>query len=129
MDRRMTPARKRTAKKNASRKKQKRAETLQRAVRYALGAVFLLVFMNGLFGQNGYLALRRAHADVQKLHKEIEQLNEQNHQLSGDVHALKTDPAAVERVAREDMGLARPGELVFRLPEVAKPAPTAPEPK
>ena len=120
----MTPARK-----NAGRKKQKRAETHQRAVRYALGSVLLLVFMNGLFGQNGYLALRRAHADVQKLHKEIDQLNEQNHQLSGDVHALKTDPAAVERVAREDMGLARPGELVFRLPETAKPAPAAPEPK
>ena len=129
MDRSMTRARKNAAQNNPGRKKQKHSETLQRAVRYALGAVLLLVFMSGLFGQNGYLALRRAHADVKKLHKEIDQLNEQNHQLSGDVHALKTDPAAVERVAREDMGLARPGELVFRLPETPKSAPAAPEPK
>src|SRR3981081_1625781 len=103
--------------KNASRKKERRAEMLHRAMRYGLIALLMLVFMNGIFGQNGYLALRRAHADVEKLRQEITQINEQNHQLSGDVRALKTDPAAVERVAREDMGLARPGELVFRLPE------------
>ena len=126
----MKPTRKSASvKNNTSRKKQKRADTLQRAMRYALGALLLLVFMNGIFGQNGYLALRRAHSDVEKLHKEIDQLNEQNHQLSGDVRALKTDPAAVERVAREDMGLARPGELVFRLPEATKPAPAVPEQK
>src|ERR1700687_4212977 len=117
--------------KNARRKKERRAETLHRAMRYGLVALLMLVFMNGIFGQNGYLALRRAHADVEKLRKEISQLNEPNHQLSGDVRALTTDPAAVERVAREDVGLGRPGELVCRLPEAAQPpaAVAAPAPE
>ena len=117
------------ARKNAElKKRQKRAERLQRAVRYALGALLLLVFMNGIFGDNGYLAMRRARADTDKLRKEIQQLNEENQHLAGDVRALKTDPAAVERVAREDMGLAREGELVFRLPETPQsPGDLAPD--
>lgn len=106
------------ARKNAkSKKRQQRARWLQRAMRYALGALLLFVFMNGIFGDNGYLAMRRARADAEKIRQEIQQLNQENQRLAGDVRALKTDPAAVERVAREEMGLARPGELVFRLPD------------
>ena len=118
------------ARKNAKlKKRQKRAERLQRAVRYAVGALLLLVFMNGIFGDNGFLAMRRARADTEKLRKEIQQLNEENQHLTGDVRALKTDPAAVERVAREDMGLAREGELVFRLPDTAQNPPATPQQK
>jgi cell division protein FtsB len=114
------------------RKRQKRAQWRRLGLRYGLGVLSLFVFMNGLFGQNGYLAMRRARADAEKLRQEIHQLNEENQNLSGEVRALKTDPAAVEKVAREDMGLARPGELVFRLPETPQnpqELPSAPPPK
>jgi cell division protein FtsB len=30
------------------------------------------------------------------------------------VKSLKTDPQAIERIAREEMGLARPGEYIFK---------------
>jgi cell division protein FtsB len=107
------------ARKNArTKKKQKQVQWLRRTMRYGLGALLLFVLMNGIFGDNGYLAMRRTRADAEKMRKEIQQLNEENQHLAGDVRALKTDPAAVERVAREDMGLARPGELVFRLPDI-----------
>ncbi len=122
---------KRARRKERKRKEQQRAERLRRALRYALGALLLLVFMNGIFGENGYLAMRRARADAERIRKELQQLNEENRQLAGDVRALKTDPTAIERVAREEMGLARPGELVFRLPDVtpnsATPPPDAPK--
>ena len=41
-----------------------------------------------------------------------------------DIAALRTDPAAIERIAREELGLARPGETVFliREPSPASPA-------
>lgn len=99
------------------RKRQRRAQWRRLGLRYGLGVLSLFVFMNGLFGQNGYVAMRRARADAERLKQEIHQLNEENQNLSGEVRALKTDPAAVEKVAREEMGLARPGELVFRLPD------------
>lgn len=117
---------KRAQKNVQSKKRQKRAEWLPRAARYVLGALLLLVFMNGIFGENGYLAMRRARTDAERLRMEIQQLNGENSQLAGDVRALKTDPAAVERVAREEMGLARPGELVFRLPDIIPNSATPP---
>ena len=41
--------------------------------------------------------------------------------------ALKSDPAAIERQAREQMGLSKPGEKIYKLPDKppANPAPPA----
>jgi cell division protein FtsB len=108
---------KRARNKMKLRKRQRRAQWRRLGLRYGLGVLSLFVFMNGVFGQNGYVAMRRARADAERLKQEIHQLNEENQNLSGEVRALKSDPAAVEKVAREEMGLARPGELVFRLPD------------
>jgi cell division protein FtsB len=33
--------------------------------------------------------------------------------LLRDVHALKTDPDRMEQIARDKLGLARPGEIVY----------------
>jgi cell division protein FtsB len=30
-----------------------------------------------------------------------------------DVHALRSDPACIERIARDKLGLARQGEIVY----------------
>jgi cell division protein FtsB len=123
---------KRARNKMKLRKRQRRAQWRRLGLRYGLGVLSLFVFMNGVFGQNGYVAMRRARADAERLKQEIHQLNEENQNLSGEVRALKTDPAAVEKVAREEMGLARPGELVFRLPDAKEnpqESPTAPPQK
>jgi cell division protein FtsB len=44
---------------------------------------------------------------VRKLSREIERLR-------AEVRRMKEDPAAVERVARDDMGLVRQTEIVFQ---------------
>jgi cell division protein FtsB len=110
-------------------KKNGHAERLGRGLRWALSLLVLLVAMHGIFGDHGYLAMRRARADVEKLRREVEQLDEQNQHLSGEVKALKSDPAAIERVAREEMGLAKPGELIFRLPDDPKNPPPSEQPR
>ena len=83
----------------------------------ALGLALLL--LQDLFGTHGLLAMRRAQKEAARVQREIDQINLQNRQLQESVKALKTDPAAIERIAREEMGLARPGEYIFKLP--AKP--------
>ena len=49
------------------------------------------------------------------MQQEINQLDEENRQLQESVQSLKSDPAAIERIAREEMGLARPGEYIFKI--------------
>jgi cell division protein FtsB len=51
--------------------------------------------------------LRVAEARVAELEARIEA-------REGEVAALKSDPLALERAIREDLGLARPGEIVVR---------------
>lgn len=79
----------------------------------------LLLLLQDVFGTHGVLAMRRSQREAAEIRKEIERLDEENRQLEDRVKALKSDPAAIERIAREEMGLARPGEFIFKLP--AKP--------
>jgi cell division protein FtsB len=80
----------------------------------ALG--LLALGIHDIFGAHGYLAMRSSEKQIEELRGEIQRLNEENQQLTEHVNALKTDPEAIEKVAREQMGLARPGELIFKLP-------------
>ncbi len=84
------------------------------------GTIFVLLLMalvaHVLFGDHGFLAMRRAQKEVEKLRQDIAQLNTDNKQLSEEIQALKTDPQLIERIARQEMGLAKRGELIFKLP-------------
>jgi len=99
---------------------------LRRAGVYAGGVLLVLVLMHTIFGPYGYLSMRRSQREIEQLRQEIDRLDRENLQLSGEIRALQTDPSAIEKVAREEMGLARPGEIIFRLPDDppgSKPAP------
>jgi cell division protein FtsB len=78
-----------------------------------------LLLLQDIFGTHGVLAMRRSQREAIQIQQEIKRLDEKNRELQEHVKALKTDPAAIERIAREEMGLARPGELIFKVP--AKP--------
>ena len=86
--------------------------------------IFILLLMalvaHVLFGEHGFLAMRRAQKEVEKLRQDIAQLHADNKQLSEEIQALKTDPQLIERIARQEMGLAKRGELIFKLPPKTK---------
>jgi cell division protein FtsB len=80
-----------------------------------LGLALLLLAIHDLLGSHGLLAMRRTQTQIQQLRSEIDRLNQENGDLNKQVKALRSDPKAVERIAREEMGLARPGEMIFKL--------------
>jgi cell division protein FtsB len=96
-----------------------------RHARTILGLALFLLAVHDVFGSHGLLAMRRAQAQLQELHGQIDKLNRENSDLSKQVQALRSDPKAVERIAREEMGLARPGEMIFKVPEHAQDSPAA----
>ena len=69
-----------------------------------------------LFGKGGMLDLLRLHRELRTARAELAGQERRVERLSADVEALRSDPAARERVAREKLGLARRGEVVFLLP-------------
>jgi len=84
-----------------------------------LGLLALLV--HDVFGTHGFIAMRRTQKEIEQVRDQISKINDENKSLSDQVNSLKTDPKAIERIAREEMGLARPGELIYKLPDSANP--------
>ena len=82
-----------------------------------LGLGLLALMVHTVFGEHGYLALRRQQGEMDRLQQEIQRLEEENKRLAEEIQALKSDPRAVERVAREQLKMARPGERVITIPE------------
>jgi cell division protein FtsB len=96
----------------------KKATTL-----FSIIAVIALV-VGSLFGDRGILQLLRQRQRTEELARDIERLRDENRVLAEEILALRRDPDAVERLAREQLGLARPGETVFVLRDA--PADTPP---
>jgi cell division protein FtsB len=95
----------------------KKATTL-----FSIIAVIALV-VGSLFGDRGILQLLRQRQRTEELARDIERLREENRVLAEDILSLRRDPASIERLAREQLGLARPGETVFLLRDAPAPAP------
>jgi cell division protein FtsB len=79
--------------------------------------VSIALIIHNIFGQNGYLASRRQQKELHTLEQKNLQLQQENDQLEKENRALKSDPAAIERKAREEMHLVKPGEKIYTLPE------------
>jgi cell division protein FtsB len=90
-----------------------------------LASIIALValIVGALFGDRGLLHLIDQRHRAEALAREVEELQAENAQLVTEIAALRTDPRAIERLAREELGFARPGETVFL---VRDPAPSAP---
>lgn len=82
-----------------------------------LGLLVLVLVVHDIFGTHGYLAMRRTEKEIKKVQAGLEQLNKENLQLEEEVRELKTDPHKIEKIARDELGLARPGEVIIKIPQ------------
>jgi cell division protein FtsB len=88
--------------------------------------VFIALVVGSLFGDRGVLHLMAERQQAARLEARVVALREENARLAAEIAALKTDPRAVERLAREELGLAKKGETVFVLRQEPTPLETAP---
>ena len=98
-------------------------------------AALILLLLAGLLGiaiwyfpviqQN-----ERMRKEVLRLDKQIQKEEETSKQLKTSIDTMRYDPKAVERMAREKLGYAKPGETVIRFepPATNHAAPAAPVP-
>lgn len=68
-----------------------------------------------LHARSGFARFLQLRADLASLQAHNARLLEENERLSREAEALRSDPRAVERVARAELGWVRPGEVVFDL--------------
>jgi cell division protein FtsB len=75
-----------------------------------------LLAVHVVAGPNGLFPYQQKRAEYRKLEKEVQQLQVENERLAKQIESLKSDPQAVEKEAREQLRYARPGEVVYTLP-------------
>ncbi len=89
--------------------------------RLLASAVFLVIAgcicAHVLLGSNGWISYRQKKAEYQKLQQDLKRMDEENRRLDTEIKALKSDPKAIEKEAREQLRYAKPGEVIYLLPE------------
>jgi len=86
---------------------------------YLTRLVVFLLFIAGLLGVAvWYLPLiqqnERMRKEILRYDALIQKDEETNKQLRNSMDSLRRDPKAIERLARERLGYAKPGETVIR---------------
>ena len=85
---------------------------------HAMLFVACVVLVNGLFGERGLLETIRARRAYGAEQRDLARLKNENAALRDQARRLRTDPSTIEAVAREQLGLARPGEIVVTVRDV-----------
>ena len=65
--------------------------------------------------------LQQSRKRVEALHAEIRQLEKENARLRAEIDSVKKSTYAVERIAREDLGMSKRGEVIYLLPANSEP--------
>jgi cell division protein FtsB len=83
-----------------------------------LGGVLAVVFgLSFFFSNRGIADLQQARKRVDRLRGDIVRLQAENTRLRGEIESVKKSTYAVERIAREDLGMSKKGEVVYMLPK------------
>ena len=82
-----------------------------------LGLLLLAVYFAVFGGEYSWFELRNARAAVAQEELELTELHRQIDSLRAWADSLQIDPVTLERIAREQFGLVRPGEVLYRFTE------------
>ena len=80
------------------------------------------VIVDAVVGDRGLLTMLRAREDYAAANAALAQQRAENDTLRETISRLTNDPAAIEEIARDELGLMRPGEKVFIVRDLKPPA-------
>ena len=78
----------------------------------------IVLIVDGLVGDRGFLAMLKARQQYQTLETSLTRARVENEQLREQARQLREDPQAIEEIARRELGLIRPGEKLFIIKDV-----------
>jgi cell division protein FtsB len=90
----------------------------KRGVHVLLIFITLVLIVDALIGEKGLMQSMNARRQYQQLQASLEELRRENAALREEMRRLNEDPGTIESLARQDLGLIRPGEVVFILKDL-----------
>ena len=89
-------------------------------MRHALVFITLLIVVDAIAGEKGLLALLQARREYSALERSLERARTENAELREMARRLREDPNAIEEQARRELGLIKPGEMLFIIKDIEK---------
>ena len=88
-----------------------------KAVTLLAGVLATLFVITFFFSDRGMNDLQRARKRVDGLQSDIKRLQAENVRLRSEIESVKKSTYAVERIAREELGMSKKGEILYMLPK------------
>ena len=82
-----------------------------------IASYLLLSFILSELGVIKYITMK---GEYNRIQSDVSRLDTENKKLMEEVNALKTDPDSIEALARENLGLAKEGEIIYRFQRETK---------
>ncbi len=79
-----------------------------------LGALAASVIIFTLFGGKGLLQIYHLREERDRIHLSNSLLQEENQKLTQQVQRLRYQKEEVEKIAREELGLVKKGEIIYQ---------------
>jgi cell division protein FtsB len=81
---------------------------------YGWASLIVLLLFHAVVGERGAIHLWRLQGEKAKLDEQNYRLQKNNQALREKIMRLRTDNLYLEKIAREELNLARPGEIIYR---------------
>jgi len=78
-----------------------------------LAVILLLIFYIVFLFSDKYARTLQVKEDIKRLESELEELKLKNNSLLEEVESLQSDKS-VEKIAREELGLTKPDEILIK---------------
>jgi cell division protein FtsB len=83
-----------------------------------VAGLLAVIFVSSLFfSGRGTAELQFSRKRVANLRSDIQRLEAENARLRGEIESVRRSSYAVERIAREELGMSKRGEIVYLLPK------------
>lgn len=92
----------------------------RRWLRHGLIFFTFVIVVDAVAGEKGLLSLLQARREYAALERSLERARTENADLREQARRLREDPSAIEDQARRQLGLIKPGEVVFFIKDVDK---------
>jgi cell division protein FtsB len=92
----------------------------RRLLRHVLLFITLVIVVDAIAGEKGFFALLEARREYAALERSLERARAENAELREAARRLREDPAAIEEAARRELGLIKPGEVLFIVKDIEK---------
>lgn len=79
---------------------------------------FILFFT--VFGERGLLRIYEMRQEKKRIDAKVADLRIENDKLRVEIAALHNDRYYLERIARKDLGLVKPNEVIYQFPSAGK---------